>query len=240
MVVFPPFRLDSEGERLWKGEKLLALRRKPFAILRHLAANPKKLVTHDELLASVWEGAVVSESAVRSHMYELRQVLGDGVIETVIGRGYRFVAEITDEVVSRDEPEAADVDPLVVGRDTELGALGAAFERARGGRRQVCFVTGEPGIGKSTLVRTFVAALDPSSVVIGRGHCFEQHGTAEPYLALIEAFGALTRSRRGAQVLAALVRYAPTFVSQVPNLVSDRSEERRVGKECRSRWSPYH
>ena len=21
---------------------------------------------------------------------------------------------------------------------------------------------------------------------------------------------------------------------------SDRSEERRVGKECRSRWSPYH
>ena len=22
--------------------------------------------------------------------------------------------------------------------------------------------------------------------------------------------------------------------------VADRSEERRVGKECRSRWSPYH
>ena len=22
--------------------------------------------------------------------------------------------------------------------------------------------------------------------------------------------------------------------------VKDRSEERRVGKECRSRWSPYH
>src|SRR3989449_11763976 len=24
------------------------------------------------------------------------------------------------------------------------------------------------------------------------------------------------------------------------SLVADRSEERRVGKECRSRWSPYH
>ena len=29
-------------------------------------------------------------------------------------------------------------------------------------------------------------------------------------------------------------------VHVVDDLVDDRSEERRVGKECRSRWSPYH
>ena len=29
--------------------------------------------------------------------------------------------------------------------------------------------------------------------------------------------------------------------TMIPNyLPKDRSEERRVGKECRSRWSPYH
>ena len=95
MVSFPPFRLDEADERLWKGTKLVALRRKPFAILRYLVAHPKRLVTHDELLREVWGGAVVSESAVRSHLHELRQVLGSGVIETVIGRGYRFIAELT-------------------------------------------------------------------------------------------------------------------------------------------------
>ena len=29
-------------------------------------------------------------------------------------------------------------------------------------------------------------------------------------------------------------------ITEQPELVAPRSEERRVGKECRSRWSPYH
>ena len=73
MLVFPPFRMDSDQGRLWKGEALLALRRKPFAILCYLAAHPQKLVTQDELLAQVWRGGVVSDSAVRSHLHELRR-----------------------------------------------------------------------------------------------------------------------------------------------------------------------
>jgi hypothetical protein len=145
-------------------------------------------------------------------------VLGEGVIETVIGRGYRFIAELREEVEQARTAEIAQVDPLVVGRDAELDVLRAALERARSGRRQVCFVTGEPGIGKSTLVRTFLAGLDPRSVIVGIGACFEQHGTPEPYLAIIEALSGLARSP---QTVTALVRYAPTFVSQVPHLVSD-------------------
>jgi DNA-binding winged helix-turn-helix (wHTH) protein/tetratricopeptide (TPR) repeat protein len=224
MIAFPPFRLDVDEGRLWKGEAVLALRRKPFAILRYLAEHPRKLVTHDELLAQVWRGAVVSDSAMRSHMHELRQVLGEGVIETVIGRGYRFVAEIREAVVPTRASEIVQVDPvdrLVVGREAEIELLRAAFGRALGGRRQLCFITGEPGIGKSTLVRTFLAGLDPRSVIVGRGACFEQHGTPEPYLAIIEALGAIARSARGPQMLASLVRYAPTFVAQLPHLIGD-------------------
>jgi DNA-binding winged helix-turn-helix (wHTH) protein/energy-coupling factor transporter ATP-binding protein EcfA2 len=221
MVAFPPFRLDSDEGRLWKGETLLVLRRKPMAILRYLALHPKKLVTHEDLMAQVWGGAVVSDSAMRSHLHELRQVLGEGVIETVIGRGYRFVAEVRDDLPPERAAEASPIDPLVIGREAELALLHDALGRARGGRRQFCFVTGEPGIGKSTLVRTFLAALDPRSVLIGRGACFEQHGTPEPYLAIIEALAALTRSARGGQAAAALVRHAPTFAAQVPHLVGD-------------------
>lgn len=227
MVHFPPFRLDPHQGRLWKGDALLVLRRKPFAILCYLVAHPKKVVSQDELLAHVWSGAVVSDSAMRSHMHELRQVLGDGVIETVIGRGYRFVAEVRREL---DEPAVASpqhsaqssaVDPLVVGRDAELQKLGDAFERARAGHRQLCFVIGEPGIGKSTLVRTFVASLDAGSVIVGRGGCFEQHGTPEPYFAIIEALGMLTRSAHGAALCTVLARCAPTFVAQLPHLISE-------------------
>jgi DNA-binding winged helix-turn-helix (wHTH) protein/tetratricopeptide (TPR) repeat protein len=238
MIAFPPFRLDPDEGRLWKGKTLLALRRKPFAILSYLATRPRKLVTHEELLAQVWRGAVVSDSAMRSHLHELRQVLGDGVIETVIGRGYRFVAELHDEVALELLPEAKVVDSMVVGRDRELGQLRAAFERALGGRRQLCFVTGEPGIGKSTLLRTFLAGLDPATVLVAQGACFEQHGAPEPYLALIDALAALARGGRGTQAVASLVRYAPTFVSQVPQLVSDEqltevSRRAAFGNEAR-------
>ncbi|MBI5066795.1 MAG: AAA family ATPase [Deltaproteobacteria bacterium] len=219
MVLFPPFRLDADEGLLWKDDRPLSLRRKPFAILCYLAAHPRKLVTHEELLAQVWRGDVVSDSAVRSHLHELRQVLGEGVIETVIGRGYRFVAELGERVDARAGP--GHVDPLVVGREAELEVLRAALERARGGHRQLCFVTGEPGIGKSTIVRTFLAGLDPRTVIVARGSCFEQHGTPEPYLAIIEALAALVRSPRGPQTLAALVRYAPTFAAQVPQLIPD-------------------
>lgn len=219
MLVFPPFRLDTAQERLWKGDKPLSLRKKPFAILRYLAGHPKRLVSHEELLKEVWRGAVVSESALRSHLHELRQVLGEGVIETVIGRGYRFVAELASPDAHEPEPEL--LDPLVVGRESELASLRAALERARQAQRQLCFVMGEPGIGKSTLVRTFLAGLELSSVMIARGACFEQHSTPEPYLAIIEALSGLGRSPRGPQLTAALVRYAPTFAAQVPQLLSD-------------------
>jgi DNA-binding winged helix-turn-helix (wHTH) protein len=220
-VSFPPFRLDSAQGRLWKGETPLTVRRKPFAILCYLAAHPKKLVTHEELIAEIWGGAVVSESAMRSHLHELRQVLGEGVIETVIGRGYRFVAELREEARTEVNVVPPAADPLVVGRDAEIAQLRAALERARGGRRQLSFVTGEPGIGKSTLVRTFLAGLDPTSVIVARGACFEQHGTPEPYMAILEAITGLAQSPRGTQTLAALVRHAPTFVAQLPHLVTD-------------------
>lgn len=214
--------MDLTDERIWKGTELVSLRRKPFAILRHLVTHPARLVTHEELLAAVWGGAVVSESALRSHLHELRRVLGDGVIETVVGRGYRFVATlVTDDAPSPPDPTVPAIDRNVVGRQPELAILEAALARARTGHRQLCFVLGEPGIGKTTLVDTFLATLAASDTRAVVGHCIEQYGTPEPYLALIEVIGRLRQSDRGEQALAALVRYAPSFLAQVPHLIPD-------------------
>jgi len=53
MVSFGAFRQDVVEERSWKSGKPVTIRRKPFAILRVLVENPRRLVTHDELLATV-------------------------------------------------------------------------------------------------------------------------------------------------------------------------------------------
>src|SRR5258706_16203249 len=104
--LFPPFRFDVSDERLWKGTEELKVRRKPFAILKYLTANPRHLVTQEELVEAVWGKIAMSESLLRTHVSELRRLLGEGVIETVVGRGYRFLLDVQVEkpVTRRAKP----------------------------------------------------------------------------------------------------------------------------------------
>src|SRR5580692_4587064 len=96
MLSFPPFRLDMAEARLWKGGRELRLRPKPFAILRYLARHPRRLVTRSEIVDAVWGKIAMSESLVRTHVSDLRHVLGEDVIETVVGRGYRLLADVSE------------------------------------------------------------------------------------------------------------------------------------------------
>lgn len=221
MVEFAGFQLDLASEQLHKAGRPIALRRKPFAILRYLATNPRRLVTHAELLERVWNGTTVSESAMRTHVHELRQVLGEGVIETVIGRGYRFAAEITDGTA----PRRAINERMVVGRARELATLEACLAAARRGERQICFVTGDPGMGKTTLVDAFLEDLD-TDVLVLRGSSLEQHGTPEAYAPVVEMLSGLRGSSHLDGALTALKKFAPTFVLELSHLFPDGALDR--------------
>lgn len=94
MLSFPPFLLDVQGGRLWRGASEVRLRRRQFAILCYLAERPGRLVRRDELVAGVWNGVAVSDGVLREHVRQLRTVLGPTLIQTVRGLGYRFVADV--------------------------------------------------------------------------------------------------------------------------------------------------
>jgi DNA-binding winged helix-turn-helix (wHTH) protein len=96
VLSFPPFRLDISEARLWKDGRELRLRPKPFAILCCLTQHPRKLVTRSEIVDAVWGRMAMSESLVRTHVRDLRLVLGEHLIETVVGRGYRFMADVRE------------------------------------------------------------------------------------------------------------------------------------------------
>lgn len=100
LLSFPPFRLDLANEQLWSNEQLIVLRPKTFAILRYLVEHPNRLVTKDELLHAVWGETLVSEEGLRDYLREIRRALGDDAeapcfVETVRGRGYRFLPTVT-------------------------------------------------------------------------------------------------------------------------------------------------
>lgn len=238
--VFEPFRLDPVSQQFWQGETLVALRPKLFAVLCHLLENAGRLVARDELRAAVWPRTVISESVLRGTIRDLRDVLGDDAgaarfIETVPHRGYRFIARVTTTPVApavradreRPAPDATrPADALLVGRSAELAQLQQWLERAMHGTRQVVFVTGEPGIGKTTLTDAFLATTaDMLDVAAARGQCVEHYGSGEAYLPVLEALGQLCRRSDGERTIALLDRHAPTWLAQMPGLLDDAELE---------------
>src|SRR5215813_1039479 len=171
--LFPPFRLELENEQLWRESELIPLRRKTFAVLRYLVEHHGQLVTKDQLFAAVWAETYVEDVAVAICIRELRKALGDEArtprfIETIRGRGYRFLAPLTIAQPPSQQSQANSqlsfpaLRPQLparpfVGRAAELAQLHGWWEKALSGNRQMVFVTGEPGIGKTSLIDTFLA-----------------------------------------------------------------------------------
>ena len=84
---------------------------------------------------------------------------------------------------------------------------------------------------------TFVGAGVPMSRALG----VIAEETASPLFKRV-ILAVLADLERGQNLSDALVKHQKVFPALYIDLVrvAERSEERRVGKECRSRWSPYH
>jgi len=167
---FPPFRLDRDDACLWRGTKAVRLTPKAFAVLQCLAERHGQLVTKDFLLESVWPETVVGDAVLKVCVREIRRALGDRVgaprfVATVHRRGYRFIAGVTDSEPGPEGDAASERSPVgspptgggfryrgpahLVGREPALDRLQRGIEAAWRGTRQIVFVTGEPGIGKT-------------------------------------------------------------------------------------------
>lgn len=226
---FLDYRLDPQAQRLWRlnaGEdaEIVPLPPRAFDVLCYLVDHPGKLVGHDELLAAVWREAQVLPEVLKTQVLIVRSALKDSAaspryIETVRGRGYRFVAPIASSRVVKPAAEAVvqDGDTPFVGRDSPLEELHEAFRQATAGKRQLVFVSGEPGMGKSRLVARFLETnTDGPDRLIGSGRCVEVYGGSEPYYPILEALSDLCRGPAGGAFLDSLVGLAPMWASQMP------------------------
>jgi len=234
LIEFPPFQLDLRGGMLRRATTPVALRPKTFAVLQYLAEHPGDLVTKQALLDSIWGDVAVTEDVVRLSIRELRVALADDpttprFIQTVPRRGYRFIAAMGAASVSVLVPTAAPPSGgaswpgVVVGRASELAEIADAFRGAANGRRQVVFVSGEAGIGKTTLVDAALEDLRRATgppPLIGRGQCVEQYGGGEPYLPVLEAMAAICRGSDGRRVEAVLIQHAPDWLLRALGLAA--------------------
>ena len=234
LYLFDDYTLDTQLYELRHAGAPCHLEPQVFAVLHYLIQHRDRVVTRQELLEHVWPERFISEATLDHRVMEARQAIGDNgqtqrCIQTLRGRGYRFVGAVEERLVatapqhttaSQQVPATVGLPATLVGRDAELAQLHQWYAAACQGQRQVVCITGEVGIGKTTLVDAFVTqVLASADLWVGRGQCIEHHGPGEAYLPLLEALSQLGRSPAGGDVVALLRQYAPSWLLHLPTLV---------------------
>lgn len=206
--------------------------------MKVLIEHPGRLVTKQQVMDSVWPDTFIGDAVLKDNIRQLREALDDDArtpiyIETAHRRGYRFIGKLSEQTLREDpapvsipvSESAAKISPVVssttatslLGREAELEHLCGRLNHALAGKRQTVFVTGEAGIGKTSVVEAFLerAARVPG-LRIARGQCLEHYGAGEAYLPILEGFSRLCRSKDGAEVLDVLRQQAPAWLAQMP------------------------
>jgi predicted ATPase/DNA-binding winged helix-turn-helix (wHTH) protein len=170
VLSFGPFSLFVAARLLKKADEPIPLGGRALDILIALAGRPGEVVTHKELISTVWPDVTVEEANLRFQMAALRKALGDGrdgarYISNIAGRGYCFVAPVTrsgaeqlvpvtaiatSERVQKLPPRLA----RMVGRDDTIRSLAQQLQMWR-----FVSVVGPGGVGKTTVAISVAHAL---------------------------------------------------------------------------------
>ncbi len=156
---FGSFQLDPQRRSLLDGNRQMPLGSRALDILITLVEGAGTIVSNRQLMARVWPGTHVEESALRVHIVALRKVLRDGkegsrFILNTPGQGYCFVAPVTrvldQPAPSVSQPDAKPPPPRyaadVIGRAVSITALVAQLAQ-----RRLLTIVGPGGIGKTTV-----------------------------------------------------------------------------------------
>ncbi len=91
--------LDVDLRELTRGGESIAVEPQVFDLLIHLIENRDHVVTKDDLIETIWDGRIVSESTLTSRINAARRAVGDSgkdqaVIRTIARKGFRFVGDV--------------------------------------------------------------------------------------------------------------------------------------------------
>jgi TolB-like protein len=105
--MFEDYVLDPERRELTRGSEAIAVGPQVFDLLLYLMQNREHVVSKDELLDAVWDGRIVSESTLTSHINAARRAIGDSgqeqrLIRTIARKGVRFVGDVREVQSSGD------------------------------------------------------------------------------------------------------------------------------------------
>ena len=113
---FADHTLDTERRELYRGSEPIAVEPQVFDLLIYLMENRDRVVSKDDLIASVWGGRIVSDSTLTSRINAARKAVGDSgeeqkLIRTIARKGLRFVGEVRTQPTGTEPADASGLPP---------------------------------------------------------------------------------------------------------------------------------
>ena len=199
VLQFGAFHLAHGVELLYRGGDVVPLEPRAVRVLRYLVEHNDRVLSKEELLEEVWADVFTTDGVLKKAVSQIRRTIGDDAeqsrfIATYHGRGYRFIAPVmrvgsADPIIPTAEL-VPNYDQLAA-RDRELLTLRAEFRSALEGAPRPVAILGEPGIGKTQLVRHFRRWTVEQGAISLYGRFFDYRGAR---LAPYELFLDLLRS----------------------------------------------
>jgi tetratricopeptide (TPR) repeat protein len=157
------------------------------------------------------ERALAKEKTIRySSASEMADALR-GLRSTITGTWSGIPIVYDADLIDRSAPS-------FVGREAEIQKLEGLLQQAIDGTGRIVFITGEPGIGKTSLADEFLrrARKQQFGILISRGRCIEQYGPGEAYLPFLDAMGELLQGPGRERIAAVMRTSAPTWCMELP------------------------
>lgn len=204
---FDGFDFDTARYELRSGGERIPMEPRAFDLLRHLIVNRDRVVSKEELLDTLWGDQFVGEAALTTALRTARLAVGDSgkeqrLIRTVVRRGYQFVGTVAETTTTFGAgSDRLDAFPARLVEWSGLGFAGRHDERAvledackevvSSGQRQVVFVSGEAGIGKTTLCSVVASDAHRDGALVLYGRCDDE--LAIPYQPWREVLDGIAR-----------------------------------------------
>ena len=195
-ITFPPFSLDTVNGSLLRGRSKIPLRPKSVSLLLFFLQHPNRLLTKQELMRAVWADTRVVDAALKVSVAEIRKVLGDNLrhpkfIETVAGKGYRFIGVVKQEQRKLDQTNGG----KVIAQNEELHRLKGRLKEMFAWREKMFLLPGAPAIGKIAVMLAFInAILTEDDLWAGYIQFVNQYGIGADSIPLLDG---LRRLRQG-------------------------------------------
>ena len=114
--LFADYTLDTDRRELRRSTDAIAVEPQVFDLLVYLVENRDRVVSKDDLIASVWCGRIVSDSTLTSRINAARKAIGDSgeaqkLIRTIARKGFRFVGDVRTQAERRRTAHAAGASP---------------------------------------------------------------------------------------------------------------------------------